>query len=85
MCLRGIPILLGSDNICDIFVPQSNGDMLTEVQVLSHAVRFATPHVLAKLAAGVRLNEVDLSAIKDVLDQDKSVFRKINPDWESAV
>ena len=81
MSVRGIPVLLGSDNICDIFVPQSNGDMLTEVQVLSHAIRFPTPHVLAKLAAGVRLNEVDVSAIEDVLLQDKGVFRKIDPNW----
>lgn len=85
MCMRGVPVLLGSDNICDIFVPHSNGDMLTEVQVLGHALRFPTPHVLAKLAAGVRLNEVDLSAIQDVLAQEKSAFRKIDPNWESAL
>ena len=85
LCKRGVPVLLGSDNICDIFVPQSDGDMLTEVKMLGHAVRFPIPHVLAKLAAGVPLNEVDRSTIGGVLYQDAKVFGRIDPGWQPAV
>ncbi len=85
LCVRGIPVLLGSDNICDMFVPQSDGDMLTEVKVLGHAVRIAIPHVLAKLASGLPLNNVDRESIFKVLKQDNAVFTKIDPNWEPAV
>ncbi len=85
LCMRGVPVLLGSDNVGDIFVPQSNGDMLTEVLMLGHAIRFPIPHVLAKLAAGVPLNDVDRSIIGNVLSQDEGVFREMDPNWQPAV
>jgi len=82
---RKVPILLGSDNIGDVFVPQGDGDMLTEVKMGGHSLRFAPPHVWAKLAAGVPLNEVDRATIGEVLYQDRSVFKSINPDWIPAL
>jgi cytosine/adenosine deaminase-related metal-dependent hydrolase len=85
LCKCGVPVLFGSDNICDIYVPQSDGDMLTEMKVLGHAVRLAIPHVLAKLAAGIPLNEVDRSTIGEVLYQDSKVFARIDSSWKSAV
>jgi len=85
ICKRKIPVLIGSDNICDIFVPQSDGDMLTEIKLLSHAVRFAVPHVLAKLAAGVPLNDVDRSTIGNVLYQDSQVHSRVCPGWKPAI
>lgn len=85
LCKRKIPVLIGSDNICDLFVPLSDGDMLTEIKVLGHEVRFPIPHVLAKLAAGVPLNEVDRATIGRTLYQDKKVCSFIDPDWTPAV
>lgn len=80
-----VPILMGTDNICDVYVAQDSGDMLAELINLGHAIRFSTPHVLAKIAAGVKLNEVDLSVIGEALYQDRKVFLDIDPNWKSAV
>jgi len=80
-----IPIRLGTDNIADVFVPPSDGDMLTELKVLAHAIRFPTPNVLAKLTAGESLNNIDRVAVGRGLYQDKKAFREIDPNWEPAI
>lgn len=85
LCKKRVPILLGTDNICDVFIPQGDGDMLTEIKIGGHALRFAPPHVWAKLGAGVPLNEVDRATIGKVLYQDTKVFSGINSDWRPAV
>lgn len=85
LCKRKVPILMGSDNICDVFVPQGDGDMLTEVKAGGHVTRFAIPNVWAKLVAGVPLNEVDRTTIGRVLYQDRKAFCGVNPNWVSAV
>ena len=85
LCKHKIPVLLGSDNICDVFVPQSDGDMLTEIKMGGHAIRFAPPYVWAKLAAGVPLNEVDRATIGEVLYQDRKTFFGVDPKWQPAV
>lgn len=85
LCKRKVPIRIGSDNICDVFVPQGDGDMLTEIKVGGHAVRFAIPYVWAKLAAGVSLNEVDRATVGRVLYQDRKAFYGIDPGWTPAV
>jgi hypothetical protein len=82
---RRVPILLGTDNICDVYVPQGDGDMLTEIKMAGHAVRFAIPHVWGKLAAGAPLNDVDRATIGRVLYQDMKVFQGIEHSWQSAV
>ncbi|MFH1392284.1 MAG: hypothetical protein ABIG90_01195 [bacterium] len=80
-----VPVLIGTDNICDVFVPQSDGDMLTEIKMLGHAIRFPTPHVLAKIAANERLNEVDRATVGQALYQDRKAFLEIDSSWQSAV
>lgn len=85
LCKKRIPVLLGTDNISDVFVPQGDGDMLTEIKMGGHALRFAPPHVWAKLGAGVPLNEVDRTTIGEVLYQDRRSFSKIDPSWSAAV
>lgn len=81
----GVPIRIGTDNICDVFVPQSDGNMLTEIKMLGHAVRFAIPYVWAKLAAGVPLNQVDRATVGRVLYQDRKVFEGTDPGWKPAI
>jgi len=85
LCKRKVPVRIGTDNICDVFVPQGDGDMLTELKMLGHAVRLATPHVWAKLAAGVPLNEVDIACIERVLNTDRKVFLGFDPNFVPAV
>lgn len=85
LCKRRVPVLLGTDNICDLFVPQSDGDMLSEIKMGGHAARFAPPYVWAKLGAGVPLTAVDRATIGEALYQDAKVFSGINPAWKPAV
>jgi cytosine deaminase len=80
-----VPVLIGTDNIADVFVPQSDGDMLTEVKMLGHAIRFPTPHVLAVLAAGETLNEIGRSIIGAALYQERKVYEGMDPSWKSAI
>ena len=82
---RRVPVRLGTDNICDVYVPQGDGDMLTEIKMAGHAVRFHIPYVWAKLGAGVALKNVDRATVGRVLYQDMKAFQGINPDWVSAI
>ncbi len=80
-----VPVLIGTDNIADVFVPQSDGDMLTEIKVLGNAILFSTPLVMAILATAYCLNEVDLATVGQALYQERKVFQEIDSNWESAV
>lgn len=85
MILAGIPIRLGSDNIGDVFVPEGDGDMLTESKIGAHAVRSHNPHLWAKLAAGTRLTSVDLDGVSEGLFRDREAFKGIAPDWQASI
>lgn len=76
----GIRVKCGSDNIADVFVPSSDGCMLNEIKLLSNAIRFYTINVLAKLAAGKTLNQMDREMIRRSLATDQEVFEKIKED-----
>lgn len=81
----GVRVQLGSDNIADVFVPASNGDMLTEVMMAAHGLRFYSPTVWAKIVTGHGLNSVDVATVGDNLYQDSKAFTGIDPEWQSAV
>ncbi len=85
LCACRIPVQLGTDNINDVFIPQGDGDLLTEVRVAGHAVRYASPTFWAKLASGTPLNNVDRAAIKKALQDDLFVYQSIEPNWVPAV
>lgn len=70
MLVAGIHVRLGSDNICDITSPAGTVDLLDEVFVLCNTLRYYDIEVLAKLAAGVRLNDVDKIRLKTHLLKD---------------
>lgn len=80
-----IPIRLGSDNIADLFVPQTSGDMLEETVLAGISVRFNPPSVWAKIAAGKQINAVDIAAVGEVLYQDRKVFEGIDGSWRPAI
>lgn len=82
----GVPIRMGTDNIEDVFVPQGDGDMLTEIKIAGHAVRMAAPSIWAKLATGTPLTKVDIATVGGILYQDRLACGKIGtPDWKAAV
>lgn len=72
----GVEVKIGTDNICDVFVPSSDGCMLTEIKVLSNAIRFYIINVLAKLAAGKKLNAMDREMIRRASAADQEFFRR---------
>jgi hypothetical protein len=82
---KKVPVQLGSDNICDVFVPQGDGDMLTEVKMGGHALRLATTSVWAKLAAGIAPNEVDRATVGRALWEDRKAYKRVDPSWEPAI
>ncbi|MDO8512208.1 MAG: hypothetical protein Q7S57_02955 [bacterium] len=81
LCHRRVPMRIGTDNICDVFVPQSDGNMLTELKLAGLGVRFSITHVWAKLAMNVPLNEVDRDAIGRTLYEDRKAWAKCDPAW----
>lgn len=46
----GIPVALGSDNICDVYKPFSNGDMMIELRFLLEATHFYDVDKLVNIA-----------------------------------
>lgn len=82
---RKVPVWIGTDNINDVFVPQGDGDMLTEIKMGGHALRIATPSIWAKLATGTPLNEVDIATVGRILHEDRKACSRVNPDWRPAV
>lgn len=82
MAYYDIPVLLGTDNIADMFVPTSSDSMLYEVLRMADDLRFYIPEVLAKLAARIPLNHTDKEAIRLHLVQDLKVFQAADPSFE---
>lgn len=67
LAVAGVHIRLGSDNICDICSPSTTSDLMDEVFVLSAAIRYYQPDVLATLAAGKRLSLEQVDVVKEHL------------------
>jgi len=83
---RKVPLWVGTDNICDVFVPQGDGDLLTEIKMAGHAVRMAMPSIWAKLATGTPLNGVDIDTVGSILYQDREACKDVAPlGWTHAV
>lgn len=57
MLAAGVWVRLGNDNIADICSPSTTANLLDEVFVLTAALRFYHPEILAHLACGQRLPE----------------------------
>ncbi len=55
MLAAGIHVRVGSDNISDICSPNSTADLVDELFVLSAALRFYHPGILARMGAGLLL------------------------------
>ena len=73
----GVPIRLGSDNVADMCSPSTTADLIDEVFVLSGAVRYYKPEILAKFAAGVALSEDDRAELRDHLARNAAEVEKV--------
>lgn len=82
MALAGIPIRIGTDNIADMYIPTSSGNILYEMLVLADALRFYDVEVMAKWASGTPLNESDLDRIRRHLAEDVKACKQANPEYQ---
>lgn len=78
---HGIPVRLGSDNICDICSPAGTTDLVWEVFVLCNAIRYYDEAVLACLAAGRSLSPAQAAAVKRHLEDDAAEVRRTVEKW----
>lgn len=72
MSVAGIHVRVGSDNICDITSPAGTPDLMDELFVLCNAIRYYDVEFLAKLGAGVALEDADRDRLRRHLDADRS-------------
>jgi cytosine deaminase len=79
MLASGIHVRMGSDNISDICSPSTTANLIDELFVLSAAVRFYNPEILAKIAAGIKLEQEDKDFIINHLkNNEKEMYNFIN-------
>ena len=67
MIAAGVHVRIGSDNIADICSPSTTANVLDEIFVLSAALRFYHPGILAKLATGLQLSSAERQFARDHL------------------
>ena len=67
MLVAGVHVRVGSDNISDICSPSTTADLVDEIYVLSAALRFYQPDILARLAAGKPLDGKQRDFVRDHL------------------
>ncbi len=81
---EGIPVRLGSDNICDICSPAGTPDLLWEIFVLCNAVRYYDEGILAHLAAGLPLSDSESAAVRKHLQEDADEVRLAIEKWSAS-
>ena len=73
----GIPVRIGSDNICDITMPMGTCDLMHELFVMANALRFYNVDVLAHLAAGLELSPELQKLVRNHLEDDRQEIEKV--------
>ena len=76
MLAAGVHVRVGSDNIADICSPSTTADLVDEIFVLSAAVRFYHPEILARVAAGQKLDEHERAFVKEHLEKNEIEIAK---------
>jgi cytosine/creatinine deaminase len=76
MVVAGVHVRLGSDNIADICSPSTTANLLDEIFILSAALRFYHPAILARLAAGMPLSEDEKNFVKEHLRRNQLEVEK---------
>ena len=73
----GIPVRVGSDNMCDVTSPAGTPDLMAEMFVLCNAMRFYDVRINAKLAAGRLLNAAEIEQIQTHLREDAEEVQRV--------
>ena len=76
MIAAGVHVRLGSDNIADICSPSTTANLIDEIFILSAALRFYHPVILARLAAGLRLSDDERSFVTEHLRRNQLEVEK---------
>ncbi len=79
MLAAGIPVRVGSDNVCDITSPAGTTDLVQELFVLANTIRFYDLEILAKLGAGCTLDTADRDRIIGHLACDAAELSRMTP------
>ena len=82
MLVREIPVRLGTDNIGDFLMPSGHPDMFKQVWRMTDDLRMYSQSVLAKLATGTRLNDVDRETVRSLLNDDQIAFESLKDSYE---
>ncbi|MCH8945384.1 MAG: hypothetical protein IIA85_00480 [Nanoarchaeota archaeon] len=82
MVVKGIPVKFGTDNIGDFLMPSGHPDMFLQMWRASDDLRMYSQTVLAKLARGSELNDVDRDSIRRLLEEDKNAFKTLSDSYE---
>ena len=77
MLTAGVPVHIGTDNICDIFIPNGDGSVRREVWVAATALRFYHTLVWARVGAAIPLNEGDKEWIRQALQRTGDVWEAV--------
>jgi cytosine/adenosine deaminase-related metal-dependent hydrolase len=81
LAVAGVPIRLGSDNVADMCSPSTTANLMDEVFVLSAAIRFYQPDILAKFACGVALTLEERQKIAAHLEKNDAEVAKVVRRW----
>lgn len=73
---RGVHVRMGSDNIADICSPSTTADLIDEAMILSAALRFYNPEMIAKLLCGESLDQADRAFVTDHLARNSAEIDK---------
>ena len=84
MMAAGVPVCIGTDNICDIFIPNGDGSVRSEVWVAATALRFYHTMIWAKIGAGLPLNEGDKEWIRQALQRARDAWASVRADLVRA-
>ena len=75
----GVRVMIGTDNIQDVFMPFGHGRVLSEIfNLAGEAIRFYQTSIWLKIATGKRLNNMDKKVIRDAIRDNQHA-------WEEAV
>lgn len=84
MMAAGVPVRIGTDNIGDIFIPNGDGSVRSEVWVAATALRFYHTMIWAKIGAGRALNEGDKEWIRQALQRARDTWASVRADLVRA-
>ena len=77
MLAAGVHLRLGSDNVADICSPSTTANLIDEVFMFSAATRFYNVDILAKIIAGLKLDQNDRNILIEHLRQNAIEIAKV--------